>query len=121
LAGLPAPLLVRHLFGGLAGLSATFRRALFSNFFASPGFGFTEKNSTIPMEGGAFDKTNSNRYGPLRSLSVAKKDIYPLEVNALSFARGYGELHALFISQRSDWIMFYPPTQEAAGLPVDEC
>jgi len=49
------------------------------------------------MEGGAFVKADSNRCGPLRSLSVAKKDSYLLEVNA-----HYSQL----ISQRSDWIMF---------------
>jgi hypothetical protein len=46
---------------------------------------------------------------------VAKKDSYPFEVNALSFAKGYGELHALFISQRSDWIVFQISATCAVG------
>jgi hypothetical protein len=41
-----------------------------------------EKNPTMPTEGGAFGKSDSKNFGPLRSLSVAKKDSYPLEVNA---------------------------------------
>jgi hypothetical protein len=81
-------------------------KALFGKFFASPEFGFTKISSTSHWDGGAFVKADSNRCGPLRSLSVDKKDSYLLEVNALSFAKGYGELHARFISQRSGWIMF---------------
>ena len=50
------------------------------------------------MEGGAFVKADSNRCGPLQSLSKAKKDSYPLEVNAH---------YCRFISQRSDYIMLY--------------
>jgi len=41
-------LLVRHRFGGLAGLPAAFWRAVLGKFHGSPGFGFTKKSSTIP-------------------------------------------------------------------------
>ena len=34
------------------------------------------------MEDGAFDNTDSRKCAPLRSLSAAKKDSYPLEGNA---------------------------------------
>jgi hypothetical protein len=83
--GLPAVCLA----GSAAAFLARYRscppsvwRALFGKFFASPGFGFTKKSSTSLWDGGAFVKTDSSRYGPLQSLSVAKKDSYPLEVNA---------------------------------------
>jgi len=33
-------------------------KALFGKCFASPGFGFTKKSSTIPLEGGAFMKAD---------------------------------------------------------------
>ena len=71
----------------MVGLPAARRRAVFGKSSTSPGFGFTKnswggeitdqdtgpkKSSTIPMEGGAFVKADSNRCGPLRSLSVAK-------------------------------------------------
>ena len=56
-----------------------------------------KKSSTSHWDGGVFVKTDSNNFGPLRSLSVAKKDSYPLEVNA-----HYCES----ISQRSGWTMF---------------
>jgi len=67
------------------------------------------------MEDGAFDNTDSRKCAPLRSLSAAKKDSYPLEGNALSFAGGYGEFYAQFFSQRSDWMLFQTRATCAVG------
>jgi hypothetical protein len=61
------------------------------------GSGLPKKSSTSLGDGGAFVKAYSCSCGPLQSLSVAKKDSYPLEVNAH---------YCKFISQRSDQIMF---------------
>jgi hypothetical protein len=66
----------RFMAGGLFSVNSLFHhefypfllKAVLGNFAASPGFGFTKRSSTIPMEGGAFVKADSCRYGPLRSL-----------------------------------------------------
>ena len=52
------------------------------------------------MEGGVFVKANLNRCGPLRSLSVAKKDSYPREVNAHSRSVYHSEIRLDHVSNQ---------------------